>query len=112
MTSNSNREPEFNPKLSTFIAGGSDEDFDTQTKREQLMGLKDNRNHRKKLIRWVEWNVSGWLFCVIAILSSCGFGWMDLDSVVLTTLLATTTVNILGLAFIVLKGLFDHNQVP
>lgn len=85
-------------------------DFDRLDRQEQIRNKQANRGHCTKLVRWVKWNVSGWLFCVVAILVLCGFNWMKLDSVVLTTLLATTTVNILGLAFIVLKGLFNHSQ--
>lgn len=40
----------------------------------------------------------------------CGFKWTELDVVVLNVLLATTTANVLGLAYIVLKGLFGHNS--
>lgn len=85
-------------------------DFDRLDRQEQIRNKQANRGHRTKLVKWVKWNVTGWLICVILIIACCGFGWMKLDSVVLTTLLATTTVNILGLAFIVLKGLFNHGQ--
>lgn len=40
-----------------------------------------------------------------------GFSLCELSDVVLSTLLATTTANILGLAYIVLKGMFPLHAV-
>ena len=56
--------------------------------------------------RWVQWLISVWLLLVMAVLvlsMFCG----RIESSVLIALLTTTTVNILGLPFIILKGLFD-----
>lgn len=64
---------------------------------------------RKHLARWVMWIVPAWLAIVLIIVFFCGFGLTSLDSSVLITLLATTTVNVLGLAYIVLKGIFRQN---
>lgn len=88
------------------IRKASSMDYDSLNRNEQIKDKRTDRSHRTGLIKWVKWNVSGWLICVIAILACCGFGWMELSSGVLDVLLATTTVNILGLAFIVLKGFF------
>ena len=88
------------------IRKASSMDYDSLDRDEQIKDKITDRNHRTGLIKWVKWNVSSWLGCVIAILACCGFGWMELSSGVLDVLLATTTVNILGLAFIVLKGFF------
>lgn len=88
------------------IRKASSMDYDSLDRDEQIKDRRADRDHRASLICWVKWNVSGWLICVIAILACCGFGWMKLSTEVLDVLLATTTVNILGLAFIVLKGLF------
>jgi hypothetical protein len=49
---------------------------------------------------------SEWLLLVVAITTLSGFKFFHLDGSVLITLLATTTVNILGLAYIILRGLF------
>jgi hypothetical protein len=62
--------------------------------------------YRSHLAIWVMWIVPGWLVLVIVILGLCGFRVMELNTEVLITLLATTTVNVLGLAYIVLKGIF------
>lgn len=61
---------------------------------------------RTNLTRWVQWLIPAWLALVMAVLIMsmfCG----DIDSSVLIALLTTTTVNIIGLPYIVLKGLFD-----
>lgn len=61
---------------------------------------------RIKLTHWIKWLIPAWLASVVAVLTlSMFFG--GLDSSVLIALLTTTTVNILGLPYIVLKGLFD-----
>lgn len=39
-----------------------------------------------------------------------GYNTLNLDKEVLITLLATTTVNVLGLAYIVLKGIFPEES--
>jgi hypothetical protein len=61
---------------------------------------------RVGLARWIQWLISIWLLLVMAVLvlsMFCG----RIESSVLIALLTTTTVNILGLPFIILKGLFD-----
>lgn len=61
---------------------------------------------RIELTHWIRWLIPAWLASVVAVLIlSMFFG--GLDSSVLIALLTTTTVNILGLPYIVLKGLFD-----
>lgn len=60
--------------------------------------------HRKVLIFWTMILISGWLVAVLAVVVWC----RHLSDVVLTTLLATTTVNVLGLAKIVLGNLFPR----
>lgn len=60
--------------------------------------------HRKVLIIWTMILISGWLVAVILIVVIC----KHLSDVVLSTLLATTTVNVLGLAKIVLGNLFPR----
>ena len=67
---------------------------------------KQDTRQRQFLVLWVVWVSSIWLGCVIVILILCGLKWIMLDAVVLDVLLATTTANVLGLVYIVLKGLF------
>lgn len=62
--------------------------------------------YRSHLAIWVMWIVPGWLASVVVILGLCGFRVMELNTEVLIALLATTTANVLGLAYIVLKGIF------
>lgn len=69
---------------------------------------KDTR-WRCRLSWWVIAVDSVWLAAVLSILALNG-GYLHLNDAVLVTLLATTTANVLGLAFIVLKGLFSNGR--
>lgn len=65
---------------------------------------------RKWLAIWAVVVVSSWLIAVIIILvlnKSCE---INLSDNVLITLLGTTTLNVLGLSFIVLKGHFNSTK--
>lgn len=77
---------------------------------EQINRYHQDTEQRLFLAKWVVWVSSIWLGFVLAILIMCGFKWIELDVVVLNVLLATTTANVLGLAYIVLKGLFGYNS--
>lgn len=63
---------------------------------------------RKHLAHWVMYIVPAWLGCVLFIITFNEPFCFNLDPNVLVTLLATTTVNVLGLAYIVLKGIFPQ----
>lgn len=52
--------------------------------------------------------IIGWLCFVGIVLVLCAIGFFRLSDTVLVTLLATTTVNVLGLAHTVLKGYFQY----
>lgn len=67
---------------------------------------EQNTEQRLFLAKWVVWTSSIWLVSVIAILILVGATVLYLSPSVLNVLLATTTANVLGLAYIVLKGLF------
>lgn len=87
------------------------DDVDDMTMRQQRKErFTQDTRFRKYLAVWVMWIVPCWLVLVIAILFFCGFQKMSLDSKVLIALLATTTVNVLGLAYIVLKGIFPEEK--
>ena len=79
---------------------------DMSLREQKKVRYGQDTKYRSYLAIWVMWVVSVWLLCVIAIIGLCGFGTMHLDGTVLVTLLATTTVNVLGLAYIVLRGIF------
>ena len=83
------------------------DDVDTKDIKNQLLERygQDTR-FRRHLARWVMFIVPLWLLAVVVIIVCSGIGWINIDKEVLITLLATTTANILGLAFVLLKGLF------
>lgn len=70
-------------------------------------GEKKNIAHRDSLIHWMTAVVSLWLLFVVCLMIAA-FRVYGLSDTVLCMLLGTTTVNVLGLATIVLKGLFHH----
>ena len=61
---------------------------------------------RKVLAIWTMVIISVWLASVLLIVVFC----QKLSSEVIITLLATTTINILGLPKIILEGLFDNRR--
>lgn len=71
---------------------------------------KQDTRQRKFLANWVVWTNSAWLGLVLVIVFLQGFRLMTLDTTVMNVLLATTTVNVLGLAYIVLEGLFGKSK--
>ena len=85
-------------------------DYDkNELKRQEILRYAEDTEHRRKLILWVKFVVSLWLLCVIIVVAFNSIFCFKLNDSVLIALLTTTTVNILGLAFIVLRGLFDDN---
>lgn len=89
---------------------------DTKTLKEQEQKLRNDRfksdtNWRCRLSWWVIIVDSVWLVAILVILFFNTLYVMLSDSVLLM-LLGTTTVNVLGLAFIVLKGLFGNIDYP
>ena len=97
----------FNPDNGDVRQNVSQGDFDTMSMEDQERERygQDTR-FRKYLSKWVMWIVPVWLFIVILIVYLCSFGLCELTDVQMSTLLATTTANVLGLAYIVLKGMF------
>lgn len=86
-------------------------DIDDKSIREQkTTRYSQNTKYRKYFSIWVMLIVPIWLLAVFSLLVLCGFGICQLSSTVLSTLLATTTANILGLAYIVLKGMFPQEK--
>jgi hypothetical protein len=108
----------FNPDDYELIdAENSDgkEDIDSETLSEQkeLWKAKTERYKsdtldRKWLAEWATTVVSIWLFLVILIVMA-NESKFHLSDTVLSVLLGTTTFNILGLTYIVLKGHFEQN---
>lgn len=109
MTKDNNLEEFLSINTSDFPSAHEDEKYNIDDK--ELWELKkiryiQNTHHRACLSRWVMRTTSIWLICVIIILALCGLGYFEIEGPVLITLLATTTVNVLGLPYIILKGLF------
>lgn len=84
-----------------------------EIQKEQLYQdrYEQKTNERRLFSKWVKWVSSIWLALVLLILFFQGFGsefkFFNLSDSVLITLLSTTTINVLGLSVIVLKGFFD-----
>jgi len=77
---------------------------------ETILRYRQDTKERKLLSHWVVWVVSIWLLLTITVLLLNRLLRFNLSDVVCCTLLGTTTANILGLAFIVLQGLFPNNK--
>ena len=93
------------------VPNDSLEDVDDMSMRQQRKErFSQNTRFRKHLAVWVMYIVPIWLFVVIVVLVLSGANVLHFDSNVLITLLATTTVNVLGLAYIVLKGIFPEEH--
>ena len=77
-------------------------DVDRNLAREEKKG---SIKHKNNLVIWVMVLIPFWLINVLIILF-CNDSCFHLSNSVLNTLLATTTLNIIGLAGIVLRGYF------
>ncbi len=88
-----------------------------------LHRIKENTDARRRLEKWASRAIVYYLIAVgiIILLNKSDFSisfsffeWkskLDLSDMVLVTLLSTTTINILGLGFIVLKGHFKASEI-
>jgi len=85
-----------------------DEDYDKHDIGwQKTRRFAEDTKHRKGLVSWVKFVVTSWLACVLFVVTFNLKLSLNLSDTVLVTLLTTTTINILGLAYIVLKGLFQ-----
>lgn len=83
------------------------DDLNLQEKRYKNERYRDDTKNRSKLTTWASWVVSIYLGVVLLILifnHHC----ICLSDTVLSVLLGTTTLNVLGLMYIVLKGYFQE----
>jgi hypothetical protein len=76
----------------------------------RLERYADTSSLRRRTAKWVMWIVSLWLAAVIVVLVCAGLEWVTLSNRVLIALLTTTTVNILGLPLVVLRGLYPKEE--
>lgn len=87
------------------ITNGSDIDSLPLDRQEAIRYGQDTK-HRKWLVCWMMGLVSIWLL-VVLLITMFNTPWcLYIKDNVLITLLATTTLNVLGLANIILNGLF------
>lgn len=78
---------------------------------EQIKRYTQDTKQRLFLAKWVVLTSSIWLGFVLLIVILVGSCVLILSDIVLNVLLATTTANVLGLAYIVLKGLFGNSNI-
>lgn len=71
-----------------------------------IESAKNDINLKKDIFYWVRYVVSGYLIFVGGVLIVLVGGWGHLDSAVIIALLTTTTVNVLGLPYIIVRSLF------
>lgn len=92
-------------------------DIDNEPKEAQEKErYRQDTRHRDYLVRWVVYTNSAWLIAILVIViahgahNEDGSNLFHLTDTVMVTLLATTTANVLGLALIVLRGLFNQHD--
>ena len=78
-----------------------------EQKRERYS--QDTR-HRRSLTLWAMVIVPVCLLLTMFVVIMCGLGLFHLSDMVLCALLTTTMANILGLAYIILRGMFPHRK--
>ncbi|QNF32532.1 hypothetical protein HUW51_07255 [Adhaeribacter swui] len=82
------------------------DDLTAQRRRFENQRYREDTSHRKWLGIWTAVVVTCWLVAVLLILVF-NERYIRLGDTVLTSLLATTTLNVLGLSYIVLRGHFQ-----
>ncbi len=84
-------------------------DVDDLSMRKQIhIRYKQDTDFRKYFSVWVMIIAPVWLVATLVIVILCGCSVLVLPQSVINTLLATTTATVLGLAYIVLKGMFPE----
>ena len=81
------------------------DDYERVSKKLRNDRYEEDTVHRRNLSSWAAIIVSVWLFAVILILTR-NTSEYQLSDPVMIALLGTTTLNVLGMMVIVLKGLF------
>lgn len=72
---------------------------------------KQDTRFRKHFSWWVMSIAPAWLVIVATLVYLCASGLFYLSDAAIVALLTTTTANVLGLAYIVLHGIFDNTSV-
>ena len=79
--------------------------------KEELARYKQDTKERKTLSKWVRCIVPVWLGFTATSFLLNGYGCISVSESVMITLLGTTTANVLGLGYILLKGLFPEEKI-
>lgn len=77
---------------------------------QKRIRFSQDTKHRRQLVIWMMCVVSAWLLIVLFIVVFNGILKLSVSDNVMIALLATTTVNVLGLANIILNGLFGGSR--
>lgn len=85
------------------------DDYERISKRLRNERYQEDTKHRRNLSTWAAVIVSIWLISVLFILSF-NTDKLRLSDTVIVALLSTTTLNVLGMMVIVLRGLFDEKD--
>jgi len=85
-------------------------EYEEQVKLLHAKRYSSDTTDRKWLAKWTAWTVSVWLAFVLFIIISNKLLSFNLSDLVLVSLLGTTTLNVLGLSFIVLRGHFNSTK--
>lgn len=86
-------------------------DADESSLKEQVRErYRQNTRYRRIFSWWVIVVVSAWLLAAMVAVYLQGFGAFTMDGWTFRVFLATTTVNVIGLAYIVLKGMFPQDK--
>lgn len=87
----------------------TDIDISSMKAQEKKRYTQDTK-YRKHLTIWVMCIVPIWIIGVFVVVCLCASECWHLSDIAFSALLTTTTANILGLAYIVLKGMFPSNK--
>jgi hypothetical protein len=85
------------------------DDYDRVGKKLRNDRYEEDTKHRRNLSTWASFVVSLWLIVVLIILI-LNTSYIKLSDTVMVALLSTTTLNVLGMMVIVLKGLFEDKN--
>lgn len=86
-------------------------DSDRNDLKEQIRArYEQDTKFRHHLSVWVMIIVPTWMILVLLLVCLTGKGKTELSDTTMVALLSTTTVNVLGLAYIVLKGIFPESK--
>lgn len=86
-----------------------DVDVSSMKDQEKIRYSQDTK-YRRHLTQWVMHLVPLWLIGVFVVVCLCASGCWKLSDIAFSALLTTMTANILGLAYIVLRGMFPQKK--